>query len=185
MIFPRKFKHSASCIKIIRRKEGKGYAPLNYEREHWLAHRLSYHLNIHPIPRRAQPKKKGVWGSAMVLHKCGNKWCINPEHLYLGNHSNNSKDFWNLKVDRSQFCSKMKAVCSDPEYRIRMVEATRGIKKTEEHKRKIGEGRKGKLMSEESKKKMSILAKARCARVDPKEMRRRMKALAEIRHGLR
>lgn len=32
--------------------------------------------------------------SADVLHKCNNSMCYNPEHLYLGNKSNNAYDFF-------------------------------------------------------------------------------------------
>ena len=31
-------------------------------------------------------------GKQMVLHKCNNKLCINPEHLYLGSHADNTAD---------------------------------------------------------------------------------------------
>ncbi len=31
-------------------------------------------------------------GKLMVLHRCNNKRCINPEHLYLGTHADNTAD---------------------------------------------------------------------------------------------
>ena len=45
------------------------------------AHRFSWLINIGEIP-------KGMW----VLHKCDNKLCVNPNHLYLGDHLDNVKD---------------------------------------------------------------------------------------------
>src|SRR5207245_2293086 len=45
------------------------------------AHRVSYEIFKVPIP-------KGLW----VLHKCDNRLCVRPSHLFLGNNSVNQKD---------------------------------------------------------------------------------------------
>lgn len=47
---------------------------------HAKAHRLSYIMNTGEIPE-----------NKMVLHTCDNPRCINPEHLMLGDHTENMK----------------------------------------------------------------------------------------------
>jgi hypothetical protein len=31
-------------------------------------------------------------------HECNNKWCVNPNHIYIGNRSENTKDMLNAKT---------------------------------------------------------------------------------------
>lgn len=45
------------------------------------AHRLAWHFDRGAIPE-----------GAMVLHTCDNRGCVNPDHLYLGDHSQNMSD---------------------------------------------------------------------------------------------
>ncbi len=97
--FPRNTVFVGACIAAYRNRD-RGRAPgpetedrlsiwFGHPRERWKASRLSFHLNCQAVERR--PKE----GEAnFVLHTCDNKWCINPEHLYLGSKSRNMRDMW-------------------------------------------------------------------------------------------
>lgn len=54
-----------------------------------LAHRVSMHL-FKGTPLKAHSRKEGL-----VLHKCNNSKCVNPNHLYVGNQTDNIKDCTN------------------------------------------------------------------------------------------
>jgi hypothetical protein len=45
------------------------------------AHRVSWMIHHGPIP-----------AGTMVLHRCNNKLCVHPDHLYLGDHRQNMDD---------------------------------------------------------------------------------------------
>lgn len=63
-------------------KNSMGYGHFNVgNRKYKLAHRISYELANGPIPE-----------GKIILHDCDTPACVNPQHLTLGTHANNSHD---------------------------------------------------------------------------------------------
>ena len=57
-----------------------GYGKIKVTGQYEYAHRVAYTLE------RQSP------GDDLVLHTCDNPSCVNPNHLYLGDHSDNAQD---------------------------------------------------------------------------------------------
>jgi len=72
------------CILWSKAKDYNGYGKKNVDNKTFLSHRLSYceHHNID------LEEIKGV----VVRHKCDNPSCVNPLHLELGSHRDNTRD---------------------------------------------------------------------------------------------
>ena len=59
-----------------------GYGKLGVENARWdRAHRVSWRIHVGDIP-----------AGVCVLHKCDNRLCVNPTHLYLGDRGDNARD---------------------------------------------------------------------------------------------
>ena len=58
-----------------------GYGQFHYNNTNHYAHRIVWEMYCGSIP-----------ADMLVLHKCDIKRCVNPDHLYLGTHSDNLRD---------------------------------------------------------------------------------------------
>ena len=63
-------------------RNGYGIIWCNLQRKQIVAHRVSYSMHNGNIPKRM-----------LVLHKCDVKNCVNPSHLFVGNHRDNMLDY--------------------------------------------------------------------------------------------
>ena len=62
-----------------------GYGRFSKDGKMKTAHRVSWEIHNGPI------------NGLLVLHKCDNKCCVNPEHLFLGTQRDNVRDMINKK----------------------------------------------------------------------------------------
>jgi hypothetical protein len=68
----------------------------------WVPH-LAKRLGAH---KAAWLFFKGETEGQHVLHQCDNKWCVNPDHLYLGTHQDNADDAWQRSPPDRTFFKK-------------------------------------------------------------------------------
>ena len=72
-----------------------GYGQIKVRKKPYSSHRLSYELFKGNIPEKI-----------CVLHKCDNRKCINPDHLFLGTYADNAQDM--CKKNRQPNHGKLK-----------------------------------------------------------------------------
>lgn len=71
----------SGCHLWIGATTSMGYGNFFLYGSNWLAHRASWELFIGNIP-----------DDKLVLHKCDTPLCVNPDHLFLGTHKDNTQD---------------------------------------------------------------------------------------------
>lgn len=79
--FTQKDESDSGCWEWSRSRRKDGYGQIMYAGKQRTTHRLAYELAHGSIPDGAQ-----------INHRCHNRACINPDHLYAGSQLDNMRD---------------------------------------------------------------------------------------------
>jgi hypothetical protein len=72
---------TARCIPVPNHPDQRGHGQIRIDGKAVLTHRFSWELHNGPIP-----------DGLLVLHRCDNRPCVRPDHLFLGTHKDNTLD---------------------------------------------------------------------------------------------
>lgn len=83
-LFEDRVDRSGTCHIWTGARDKDGYGFMKHKKKQRRAHRIAFTIENGPIPE-----------GQLVLHKCDNPPCVNPEHLFLGLVQDNSDDMVN------------------------------------------------------------------------------------------
>lgn len=98
----------------------RGYGQFQMDGTPRRAHRVSYEWANGPIP-----------AGLCVLHRCDNRRCVRPDHLFLGTHGDNNRDMFAKQRENKAH--------GEQHYRSRLTEAdVRAIRASADSSRVVG-----------------------------------------------
>lgn len=90
---------------------GSGYGHFKHAGQCFKAHRVSYALTFGGIEWTTG--RRGSRG-LLVLHKCDNRSCVNPAHLFLGSQKDNMRDCaWKERIGHGERHGHVKLTAED------------------------------------------------------------------------